>query len=92
MTRSGYIIHVQVMNDQNEKLSEHYICKGGYVVDLKYPHTYDTVYHTLKAANAAIRCYKNADAKLQNGVQDYPNMFKNTVVYSPCMIEYETAE
>lgn len=92
MTRHGYVIHVQVMNDPDEKLSEHYIRKGGYVVDLTYPHTYDTVYHTLKSVNAAIRCYKNSDAKLQNGVQDYPNMFKNTVVYSPYMIEYETAE
>lgn len=92
MTRHGYVIHVQVMNDNGEKLSEHFIRRGGYVVDLTYPHTYDTVYRTLKAVNAAIRCYKNADATLQNGVQDYPNMFKNTLVYSPYMIEYETAE
>lgn len=92
MTRHGYVICVQVMNDQGEKLSEHFIRKGGYVVDLTYPHTWDTVYRTLQAVNAAIRCYKNADAKLQNGVQDYPSMFKNKVMYSPYMIEYETAE
>ena len=80
------------MNDQGEKLSEHFIRKGGYVVDLTYSHTCDTVYRTRQAVNAAIRCYKNADAKLQNGVQDYPSMFKNTVMYSPYMVEYETAE